>query len=98
MQVAGAALLVSSGSAVMFPASFIYFGVLHFVAVALLLGLLTAKYKVWNCALGVAVFVAIRLANRAAVSSFTHFTDTLTGQSDLIVQAPASPIAAATKS
>jgi len=43
-------------------------------------------------ALGVAVFVAIRLANRAAVSSFTHFTDTLTGQSDLIVQAPAGTL------
>jgi hypothetical protein len=27
--------------------------------------------------LGVAVFVSVRLANRAAVSSFTHFTDTL---------------------
>eukprot|EP01035_Chromulina_nebulosa_P067499 gene67499-biopygen49581 len=26
-------------------------------------------------ALGVAVFVAVRLANRAAVASFTHFTD-----------------------
>ena len=43
-------------------------------------------------ALGVAVFVAIRLANRAAVSSFTHFTDTLTGQSDLIMQAPAGAL------
>jgi putative ABC transport system permease protein len=43
-------------------------------------------------ALGVAVFVSIRLANRAAVSSFTHFTDTLTGQSDLIVQAPAGTL------
>ena len=48
-------------------------------ATALLVGIL---------ALGVAVFVSIRLANRAAVSSFTHFTDTLTGQSDFIVQAP----------
>jgi putative ABC transport system permease protein len=43
-------------------------------------------------ALGVAVFVAIRLANRAAVSSFTHFTDTLTGQSDFIVQAAAGTL------
>ncbi len=40
-------------------------------------------------ALGVAVFTAVRLANRAAVSSFTHFTDTLTGTSDWIIQAPA---------
>jgi putative ABC transport system permease protein len=35
---------------------------------------------------GIAVFVSVRLANRAAVASFTHFTDTLTGQSDWIVQ------------
>jgi putative ABC transport system permease protein len=43
-------------------------------------------------ALGVAVFVSIRLANRAAVASFTRFTDTLTGQSDWIVQAPAGTL------
>ncbi|TAG28991.1 MAG: FtsX-like permease family protein, partial [Verrucomicrobia bacterium] len=40
-------------------------------------------------ALGVGVFTSVRLANRAAVSSFSHFTDTLTGQSDWIIQAPA---------
>jgi putative ABC transport system permease protein len=43
-------------------------------------------------ALGVAVYVAVRLANRAAVTSFAHFTDTLTGQSDWIVRAPAGPL------
>jgi putative ABC transport system permease protein len=43
-------------------------------------------------ALGVAVFVSIRLANRAAVASFTRFTDTLTGQSDWVVQAPAGTL------
>ena len=43
-------------------------------------------------ALGVAVFTAVRLANRAAVSSFTHFTDTLTGRSDYIIQAPAGTL------
>ncbi len=43
-------------------------------------------------ALGVAVFVAVRLANRAAVASFTHFTDTLTGQSDWIVQPAAGTL------
>ncbi len=43
-------------------------------------------------ALGVAVFTAVRLANRAAVLSFTHFTDTLTGSSDFIIQAPAGPL------
>lgn len=39
-------------------------------------------------ALGVSVFVAVRLANRAAVSSFANFTDTLTGQSDWVIESP----------
>ncbi len=43
-------------------------------------------------ALGVGVFTAVRLANRAAVSSFTHFTETLTGRSDWIIQAPAGTL------
>jgi putative ABC transport system permease protein len=43
-------------------------------------------------ALGVAVFVAVRLANHAAVASFTHFTDTLTGQSDWIIQPAAGTL------
>jgi putative ABC transport system permease protein len=43
-------------------------------------------------ALGVGVFTAVRLANRAAVASFTHFTDTLTGQSDWLIQAPSGPL------
>ena len=43
-------------------------------------------------ALGVAVFVAVRLANRAAVASFSNFTETLTGQSDWSIQAPAGTL------
>ena len=43
-------------------------------------------------ALGVGVFTAVRLANRAAVASFTHFTDALTGRSDFVIQAPAGPL------
>jgi putative ABC transport system permease protein len=43
-------------------------------------------------ALGVAVFVAVRLANRAAVASFTHFTETITGQSDWIIQPAAGTL------
>jgi putative ABC transport system permease protein len=45
-------------------------------------------------ALGVAVFVSVRLANRAAVSSFTHFTDVLTGESDWLIRAPAGDLPA----
>jgi len=38
--------------------------------------------------LGVAAFVSIRLANRAAVASFQGFTDALSGPSDWVVEAP----------
>ncbi|MEZ5277168.1 MAG: FtsX-like permease family protein [Opitutaceae bacterium] len=37
-------------------------------------------------ALGVAVYSSVRLANRAAVSSFQNFTETVTGQSDWILE------------
>jgi putative ABC transport system permease protein len=39
--------------------------------------------------LGVGVFVAIRLANRAAISSFANFSETLIGQSDWVIEPPA---------
>ncbi len=39
-------------------------------------------------ALGVGVFVSIRLANRAAVASFQNFTGALVGETDWIVEAP----------
>lgn len=43
-------------------------------------------------ALGVSVFVAIRLANRAAVESFRSFADGLAGQSDFSVRAKAGAL------
>ena len=49
----------------------------------LMVGLLT---------LGVAVFVSVRLANRAALASFANFTDTLTGQSDWILRPSAGTL------
>ena len=47
VQVAGCALLVSAGSAFMFPNSWIYFGVLHGIAVMLLIARLTARCGLW---------------------------------------------------
>lgn len=44
-QVAACALLVTAGSALMFPRSFIYFGVLHGMAVMLIIARLTAPLK-----------------------------------------------------
>lgn len=40
-------------------------------------------------ALGVAVFLSVRLANRAAIAGFSHFTEAVTGQSDFAVTSPA---------
>ena len=47
LQVAGCALLVTAGSALMFPHSFISFGVLHAIAVMLIVMRLTARGGSW---------------------------------------------------
>ena len=49
---AGAAMLVTAGSMLMFPESFIYFGVLHGIAVMLILVRLTAGWGRWLWPLG----------------------------------------------
>lgn len=46
-QVAGCALLVTAGSWAMFPRSFIYFGVLHGIAIMLIIVRLTAGWGRW---------------------------------------------------
>ena len=51
-QVAGCAVLVSLGSWFMFPNSFIYFGVLHGMAVMLIVARLSAPLKSWLWPLG----------------------------------------------
>jgi len=51
-QVAGCALLVTGVSVVMFPRSFITFGVLHGMAVMLLIARLTAPWGAWLWPLG----------------------------------------------
>jgi uncharacterized membrane protein len=51
-QIAGCALLVSAGSYLMFPRTFIYFGVLHGIAAMLLLVRLTAGWGRWLWPLG----------------------------------------------
>lgn len=53
LQVAGAAMLVSLGSWLMFPKTFIYFGILHGIAAMLVLVRLTAGWGVWLWPLGV---------------------------------------------
>ena len=53
LQVAAAALFVTAGSALLFSGTFIYFGVLHFVVVALWLCRRAPRLGAWAMALGV---------------------------------------------
>ncbi len=53
-QIAGCALLVSLGSAWMFPGSWIHFGVLHGIALMLIIVRLTAGWGDWRWPLGAA--------------------------------------------
>ena len=59
-QVAGCALLVTAGSYFMYPKSFIYFGVLHGIAVMLIVVRLTAGWGAWLWLLG-ALAIAAKL-------------------------------------
>lgn len=56
LQVAGCALLVTVGSYVMYPKSFIYFGVLHGLALMLLIARFTAWWGRWLWLAGGIVF------------------------------------------
>ena len=56
LQIAGCAALVSLGSALIFPNSFIYFGVLHGMAVMLVIVRLTASWGRWLWLLGALVW------------------------------------------
>jgi len=52
LQIAGCAVLVTAGSAWMFPKSFIYFGVLHGMALMLIVVRLSAGWGAWLWPLG----------------------------------------------
>ena len=68
-RVAGCALLVSAGSALMFPKSFIFFGVLHGIAVMLILSRLAAPLGLWLLPLGA---LAIALPRVVQLPAFEH--------------------------
>jgi len=65
-QIAGAAVLVSAGSWLMLGPRFIWFGILHFIALALLIGRLLAPLGAWNLLLGAACIAAAALFQDAA--------------------------------
>ena len=60
-QVAGCAVLVSAGSALMFPRTWIHFGVLHGIAVMLILCRLAAPLRAWLLPLGALCVVLPRM-------------------------------------
>lgn len=64
-QVVGCALLVSAGSYLMYPQSFIYFGVLHGIAVMLLIARFTAGWGRWLWLAGALVFATHSIAKEA---------------------------------
>lgn len=64
-QIAGAAVLVSAGSWLVFGPRYIWFGILHFIAVALVLARPLVALGVWNAALGAAA-IALGLAVKNA--------------------------------
>lgn len=65
IQIAACAVLVSAGSALMFPQSWIYFGVLHGMAVMLLIARVTAGWNRWLWLAGLVAVAAGVLAPQA---------------------------------
>lgn len=68
-QVVGAALLVSAGTWLMFGPRYVWFGILHFIAAALLIGRMLVPLGAWNLALGVAAIAAGLLIQDAAFNA-----------------------------
>jgi uncharacterized membrane protein len=73
-QVAACALLVSAGSYLMYPKTFIYFGVLHGIAVMLIIVRLTAHWGAWLWPLGALAIASKFIANYSINTGATgHF-------------------------
>lgn len=68
-QVAACALLVSAGSALMFPRSWIHFGVLHGIAVMLVICRVSAPLKAWLWPLGAVAVLLPQLVHSPAFNT-----------------------------
>lgn len=78
-QVAACAALVSLGSALMFPRTWISFGVLHGIAVMLILARLMAPLKIWLWPLGaVALLLPHAMAHPFFDTPYTHWVGLVT--------------------
>ncbi|TNF51440.1 MAG: DUF1624 domain-containing protein, partial [Burkholderiales bacterium] len=73
VQVAGGALLVTAGSWLMFPHSFIYFGILHGIAAMLILVRLTAGWGAWLWPLG-ALAISMKWVAPGVIDAFPSLT------------------------
>lgn len=80
LQVLAAAMLVSFGSWLMFPHSFIYFGVLHGMAVMLLLARLTAGWGRWLWPAGVLALLLPWLAQELLGGPLAHWAALMDGR------------------
>ncbi|RQO81274.1 DUF1624 domain-containing protein [Acidovorax sp. FJL06] len=80
MQIAGCALLVTAGSFAMFPQSFIYFGVLHGMAVMLLIARCTAGWGRWLWLAGLVAVALPPLAQYLLVGSGAELAPWLNGR------------------
>lgn len=92
-QVAGCALLVTVGSWWMYPQSFIYFGVLHGMALMLIIVRLTVHWGVWLWVLGgliIAIkYIAVYAISIGASTEFVHmFNSPMLNWLGLITQKP----------
>ena len=81
VQIAGCALLVTAGSFVMFPHSFIYFGVLHGMAVMLIVARLTAGWGRWLWLAGLVAVVLPPLAQHALNGPWSESAPWFNGRS-----------------
>lgn len=71
--VVGCAMLVSAGSWLMYPKTFIYFGVLHGIALMLIIARLTAKWGQWLWILG-GLSIAIKNIASYAIETMANST------------------------
>lgn len=80
LQIAGCALLVTAGSFVMFPSSFIYFGVLHGMAAMLIIARYSAGWGVWLWGAGLIAIAMPPLAHQLLSGALSDIAPLFNGR------------------